>query len=107
MLKSIFNSIVNIVKWVIAQIEWIKEFFNDNNGKPRVTAILRVLVVIYWLNALSKSVYNTNKIPELSWEWIIFLVLVIGLSNVTDLIALLKARFNMKNNDEIKTNKEA
>ncbi len=94
MLDKIYNWIGIPFKWLNAQIEWIKGFFNDpDSKKPRGTMLMRFGLVYGWVFAYVKlAVKQDAKLPEITYTDIIFLVIIVGLTTVSQVLDLLKAK---------------
>ena len=87
---------MKVLEWINNQIEWLKNFFNDVNGKPRLSAFLRLAVVLVWLNSYIRATYLTQQLPAISWEHIVLLLLCVGITTVEGITKLLTTKNEVK-----------
>jgi len=86
---SIITGIKAFILWIRDQIEWLKSFFQQKESrKPSISSVMKLIIVWYWAQSYIKATSNMKNdgIPPISWEWIVFLSLVVGISQVTDLM---------------------
>lgn len=85
---SVKNGSIAFIMWVKDQIEWFKRFFQQASGKPSISSVMKLIVIVVWAHSYIKATYmmRNDGIPEISVEWIIFLSAIIGLSQVANVI---------------------
>jgi len=67
--------LIKPICWIKDQIEWLKSFWQQSDGKASISSILKFMVILAWCNSYIKATANmkSDGIPAISWEWIIFL----------------------------------
>jgi hypothetical protein len=86
---SIKEGTKSFIVWIKEQINWFKSFFQDKEtGKANISSILKLIVILAWAQSYIKAtnLMKSDGIPPITWEWIIFLSAIIGLTQIADLV---------------------
>jgi hypothetical protein len=86
---SIKENVKSFILWIKDQIDWVKGFFQQKeSNKPSMSSVLKLIIIYAWAQSYIKAttLMKSDGIPPISWEWIVFLSAVVGLTQVTDII---------------------
>lgn len=79
----------NIFAWLGVQLEWLKSFFSEDNGKGSHKRFVGTAVVAAFLFSYVKTTLNTNKLEDIPVDWMFLIIGIIGL-NIYDWYIKLK-----------------
>ena len=88
---GIISGTKSFIIWIKDQIEWVKAFFQSRDSKkPNISSVLKLIIILAWAQSFLKAtaMMKSDGIPSISWEWILFLSAVVGLSQITDIFKL-------------------
>lgn len=66
-------------KWIDIQIEWLKGFFQEPDGKGSMKRLIMFLIVVTFLRTYFRISLATGEISDVSENWMILLLASIGL----------------------------
>ncbi len=75
---------LKILKWIAAQIEWLKSFLQENNGKASMKRLIQLLIAATFLRAFFKDAELNGVINDIPENWMILLMGTIGLGIVAN-----------------------
>lgn len=78
---------INFVKltghWINVQVEWVKSFLQEANGKSSIKALLGVIVISSFVMPYSKVSIKNGKLEDIPLNWVIMIAAILGL-NILD-----------------------
>lgn len=103
-MKKLIEAFGKAIQWIKLQVEWVKGFLQESDGKPSSTRMLKTAVIGSFLYPYIKNSIATQKmidIPEM-WFWVI--LITIGYKTVDNLIALKTGKQTINNCNVQQTN---
>ncbi|HEX2868804.1 MAG TPA: hypothetical protein VHO03_17315 [Ignavibacteriales bacterium] len=92
----------NIFSWIEVQLEWLKSFFSEENGKASSRRLLGSAIVATFIYTYIRVSLTLNRLQDISEMWLIMLSAILGF-NVADWLIKLKI---MKTSGEVKKETE-
>lgn len=66
--------------WIAEQIEWIKSFLQESDGKGSMKRLVMLLISITFLNGYNKISILNEEIADVPTNWALLLASIIGLN---------------------------
>lgn len=74
------------MKWILDQIEWLKNFLNDEQGNSSSKRLMGFLVVLAFLFSYIKTTLFTNRMEDIPINWAFMIAAIIGLGVWSNLV---------------------
>jgi len=78
-------------KWINMQIEWLKGFFQESDGKPSNKRLVGTIVVCSFLAAYSKTAIITAEkvtaMPDIPPTWAVLIAAILSLNIVANYLS--------------------
>lgn len=69
-----------LISWIAAQIEWLKGFLQEENGKGSMKRLVMLMIAITFLNSYGKVMMINEEIVDVPINWALLLAGIIGLN---------------------------
>jgi hypothetical protein len=92
--------IIITVTWIFNQVEWIKSFFGEPDGKASFKRLGSAAVIVTFLKTYFKVSWDTKTLVDIPQGWAVVICLLIGITAVDKLITFF---IGMKTGQFIKT----
>lgn len=70
----------SLFAWIEVQLEWLKSFLSEADGKGSSKRVIGVLTVIAFLFAYIKTALVNNKVEDIPFTWALLIAGIIGLN---------------------------
>lgn len=67
------------MNWLGTQVEWLKSFFSEFDGKASIKRFIMLMVVLSFLQAYVKTTLDTKIIVDIPQNWMFLIGGIIGL----------------------------
>ena len=67
------------MNWINTQIEWLKAFFSEPDGKASMKRLVSLLVVMAYLQSYLRVSLSTNMVLDIPANWMFLIAGIIGL----------------------------
>lgn len=67
------------MNWINEQIQWLKSFFSESDGKASIKRLISFLIAVAYLQAYVKVSIINSKLEDIPTNWSFTLLGIIGL----------------------------
>lgn len=73
---------MKFINWIGVQIDWLKGFFQEPDGKPSNKRLMGSLVITVFLVSFAKHTVITGKFEDIPMGWVLLIAAILGLNTV-------------------------